>query len=182
MQRCTVEELQRNLAAGAACQVIDVREFSEYEAERVSGASLMPLSQFAQHAGAVDAERTVYVLCRSGNRATQAAQQLVQRGHQDVRVVEGGVQAWAAAGFPLERGAARVWSLERQVRFTAGLLVLIGVILAVTVNPWFVGLSGFIGAGLVFSAATDTCGMGMVLARMPWNQQPKMAAACTPAK
>ena len=181
MQRITVNELQQRLATGADCQLIDVREFAEHAAERINGARLLPLSQFAQHAGAVEQDRTVYVLCRSGGRAAQAAQQLEQRGHADVRVVEGGLLAWAAAGLPVERSASRVWSLERQVRFTAGLIVLIGVILAATVHPWFIALSGFIGAGLVFSSVTDTCGMGMVLARMPWNQQPN-AVSCSPTK
>jgi rhodanese-related sulfurtransferase len=175
MQKCTVTELQQRLATDGDCQLIDVREYAEHAAERLVGARFMPLSQFSQHVDAVDKAQTVYVLCRSGARASQAAAQLEQRGHQDVRVVEGGLLAWQGAGFAVERGASKVWSLERQVRFTAGLIVLIGVVLAATVHPWFIGLSGFIGAGLVFSAATDTCAMGMVLARMPWNQQP---AAC----
>lgn len=176
IQRCTVHELQAQLAGQADCQVLDVREYSEYESERLAGAQLAPLSALEQNAGAIDSTRQIFVLCRSGNRATQAAQRLAQMGFQNLTVVDGGLLAWQAAGLPVEKGTSKVWSLERQVRFTAGLIVLIGVLLASFVHPYFIALSGFIGAGLVFASVTDTCAMGMVLARMPWNQKPKTAA------
>jgi rhodanese-related sulfurtransferase len=88
----------------------------------------------------------------------------------DVVNVEGGTLAWEAAGLPLVHGARKAISLERQVRIAAGFLVLVGAVLAMVVHPYFAGLSAFIGAGLMFSGITDTCGMAMVLARMPWNQ------------
>lgn len=87
-------------------------------------------------------------------------------------MVEGGTLAWEAAGFPVERGESRVISLERQVRIGAGALVVSGVLLARFVHPAFLWLSGFVGAGLVFAGVTDTCGMGMLLAKAPWNQMP----------
>ena len=179
IRRCTAGEALQALAEGAGCQLVDVREFSEYEAERVDGAMLAPLSALDESLGAVDPGRPVYLLCRSGQRASRAAERLTARGFKDVRVVDGGLQAWAAAGLPVERGAGRVWSLERQVRFAAGLLVLAGVLLSL-VSPWFVLISGFVGAGLTFSAVTDTCGMAMMLARMPWNRKPEshQGAAC----
>jgi rhodanese-related sulfurtransferase len=179
----TVEELRRRLAQGQDCQLVDVRECAEYDAEHIAGARLVPLSTFAQQVGEIDRERPVYVVCRSGTRATQAAERLQQLGYPDVRILAGGLQAWIAAGQAVERGASRVWSLERQVRGVAGGLVLLGVLLAWLVHPGFVALAAFVGAGLVFAAVTDTCGMGMVLARMPWNQRPKDSAGttCTPA-
>jgi hypothetical protein len=87
-----------------------------------------------------------------------------------LQVVQGGVQAWEAAGLPLNRGR-KTLSLERQVRIIAGALVVVGAVLGYLVHPAWVGLSGFVGAGLVFAGITDTCGMAMVLARMPWNQR-----------
>jgi hypothetical protein len=96
-----------------------------------------------------------------------------------VRIVEGELQAWVAAGYPVERGTSRVWSLERQVRFAAGTGVLLGVGLAWMAHPWFIALTAFIGAGLVFSTVTDTCGMALMLARMPWNQRPKGGVGAT---
>ena len=82
--------------------------------------------------------------------------------------VEGGTQAWDAAGLPVIRGQKAI-SLERQVRIAAGSLVLTGAVLSHWVHPWWIGLSGFVGAGLIFAGITDTCGMGLLLARMPWN-------------
>ena len=89
--------------------------------------------------------------------------------------------AWANANLPVVKGESMIWSLERQVRFTAGLLVLTGVLLAVLAHPYFILISVFIGAGLVFSAVTDTCAMGMMLARMPWNKGPVTCEARTDA-
>ena len=85
-------------------------------------------------------------------------------------VVEGGTTAWAAAGLPCESTGGRVISLERQVRIAAGALVLVGVLLGWFVHPYFVWLSAFVGGGLIFAGITDTCAMGMLLAKMPWNQ------------
>jgi rhodanese-related sulfurtransferase len=83
--------------------------------------------------------------------------------------VDGGTQAWEAAGLPIVRGQKTI-SLERQVRIAAGSLVVLGAVLGYFVHPYFIGLSAFVGAGLVFAGVTDTCGMGMLLARMPWNK------------
>ena len=111
-------------------------------------------------------------MCRSGNRAKQAADKLLKKGFTDIHVVEGGMVAWAGANLPVVKGDSKVWSLERQVRFAAVGFVLTGVLLSVFVTPYFILLSAFVGAGLMFSALTDTCGMGMILARMPWNKGP----------
>lgn len=91
--------------------------------------------------------------------------------------VEGGTQAWNQAGLPVVRGKKAI-SLERQVRIAAGLLVVTGSVLGCFVSPHWIGLSAFVGAGLTFAGITDTCGMGMLLARMPWNQ----VAKSTPAR
>jgi rhodanese-related sulfurtransferase len=179
----TVDALRARLVEGGACQVIDVREGVEYDTEHLAEARLVPLSAFEPQAASLDPQQTVYVMCRSGSRARQAAERLQQRGYQDVRVVRGGMQAWIAADYPVERGVHRAWSLERQVRLVAGTAVLLGVGLSWVVHPGFSALAAFIGAGLAFSAFTDTCGMAMLLARMPWNQPRKGAAGaiCTRA-
>ena len=117
-----------------------------------------------------------YLFCRSGGRATQAADKLRAAGLENIFVVEGGVDAWAAAGLPVNRGRATM-SLERQVRITAGFLVLTGAVLGYLVNPAWFALSAFVGGGLIFSGVTNTCGMAMVLARMPWNN--RQPACCT---
>jgi rhodanese-related sulfurtransferase len=159
-----------------ACRIIDVREFPEWQAERLPRATLLPLSTLAPDHIAGGRDAPVLVLCRTGNRAAQAAQRLCAAGFTQVSVIEGGLEAWKTAGLPFDRGVSRVWSIERQVRFTAGAIVLAGIICALAISPYFLLLSAGIGAGLMFSAATDTCAMGMLLARMPWNRAPRAAA------
>ncbi|MCM2303794.1 MAG: rhodanese-like domain-containing protein [Elusimicrobia bacterium] len=160
----------RVLETKAPGQLIDVREVSELDALRVEGAMNIPLSRLGELAARLDRNAPVYLLCRSGSRAAESAAKLKELGLRDVLVVRGGLEAWTAAGKPVVRGVSRVWSLERQVRFTAGMIVLVGVALAVAAGPAWLLLSGFVGAGLMFSAATDTCAMALVLARMPWNR------------
>lgn len=167
------------LDGGGECQVIDVREFSEFNSERIADAQLMPLSNFEKHADEIDHSKPVYLMCRSGNRAKNAAEKLASKGFTDIHVIEGGMVAWAGANLPVVKGESKVWSLERQVRFAAGTIVLTGVLLSVFVSPYLLLISAFVGAGLMFSAATDTCAMGMALARMPWNKAP---GACETAK
>jgi rhodanese-related sulfurtransferase len=155
---------------GGECQIIDVREPVEFGAERVPGARLASLSNFETHTVDIDRTKPVYLMCRSGGRAKQAAERLVMKGFTDVQVIQGGMTAWGNANLPAIKGQSKVWSLERQVRFAAGSLVVLGVLLSIIVHPYLIALSAFVGAGLVFAAVTDTCGMAMVLARMPWNQ------------
>lgn len=173
----TVEQLNRLLDGGSECQVIDVREFSEFNSERIDGARLIPLSEFESQSENIDGSKPVYLMCRSGNRAGQAAGKLLKKGFTDVHVINGGMAAWSNANLPVIKGESKVWSLERQVRFAAGLLVLAGVLLASFVSPYLILISAFIGAGLTFSAATDTCAMGMVIAKMPWNKGPAVCDA-----
>src|SRR5687768_4043839 len=130
IKKATVNEINEMLNTGGECQVIDVREFSEFDSERIADAQLMPLSNFERHADEIDHSKPVYLMCRSGNRAKQAAERLARKGFTDVHVVEGGMLAWAEAGLPVVKGESKVWSLERQVRFVAGLLVLLGAILS----------------------------------------------------
>lgn len=172
-----VEEISEMVQTGE-CQVIDVREFPEFQAERIHNSKLVPLSDFEKHESEIDHTKPVYIMCRSGNRAKQAADRLLKKGFTDVHVIEGGMQAWQGANLPVIKGETKVWSLERQVRFTAGSLVLIGVLLGAFVWQPLVWLAAFVGAGLVFSAATDTCTMGLLLAKLPWNRMP--APACEP--
>ncbi len=170
IKQTSVQEISELINGGGACQVIDVREYGEFEAEKIHRAKLVPLSNFERQIGEIDRSQPVYLMCRSGNRAKQAAEKLVKRGFSDVHVIEGGMLAWEGANLPTVKGASKVWSLERQVRFAAGSLVVLGVILSLLLHPYFIALSAFVGAGLVFAAVTDTCGMAMMLARMPWNK------------
>ncbi len=119
----------------------------------------------------------LYVICRSGSRGGKACEKFLKAGFTNVVNIEGGTMACIEAGLPVVRGK-RAISLERQVRIAAGLLVLLGVGLGWFVHPAFFGLSAFVGAGLVFAGITDTCGMGMILARMPWNRCSQSPSSC----
>ena len=178
----TVQEINELISGGGECQVIDVREYSEFNSERIADAQLMPLSNFEKHAAEIDHTRPVYLMCRTGRRASDAAKRLADKGFTDVHVVEGGMLEWSKADLPIVKGESRVWALERQVRFLAGLFVLTGVFLSVFVHPYLVWLAAFIGAGLIFAAVTDTCGMAMMLARMPWNKRPVTCEATKPQR
>jgi rhodanese-related sulfurtransferase len=171
---CTPARLQARIAAGEPVQIIDVREYPEFAAGRIPGAMLRPLSGLPAGAEGLDRAQPVVLVCRTGRRAAMAAGRLEAAGWRQVEVLEGGTTAWAGAGLGLERDRNAPWSLERQVRIAAGALVLAGAGLAVFVHSAFIGLSAFVGAGLIFAGVTDWCGMGLLLAKLPWNR-----AACS---
>ena len=166
---CDVHELRNDLETGAG-SLIDVREFPEYAGGRVPQSKLISLGDIEKRAAEIDRSQTVYLMCRSGRRSAEAQRKLHALGFADVRNVRGGFDAWKQAGLEIEKDEKAVWSLERQVRFTAGLLVFLSVLLSVFVWSPFVWIGGFVGAGLVFAAVTDTCGMALILAKMPWNR------------
>ncbi len=162
---------------GAGLHMIDVRSPAEYAGQHVEGAVCCPLGEWETDKLLADlrqrgfgADDTVYLLCQGGRRAQMAAEKIARESDVNVVVVEGGTQACIPAGLPLRESGRRRISLERQVRIAAGSLALTGVLLGAFVAPGWFALSGFVGAGLVFAGVTDTCAMGLMLARMPWNR------------
>ncbi|MBX7106447.1 MAG: rhodanese-like domain-containing protein [Gemmataceae bacterium] len=175
MTRTTVSasELSELLRAGKRVDIIDVRtpmEFREVHLERARNVPLDELdpAKIMQSRGG-SADDPVYVICRSGGRGQKACDRFRQAGFANVINIEGGTMACVASGLPVVRGQ-KAMSLERQVRIAAGTLVLAGVALGWFVHPYLYGLSAFVGAGLVFAGITDTCGMGLMLAKAPWNR------------
>jgi rhodanese-related sulfurtransferase len=160
------EEIHARFAAGPVA-LIDVRSPAEYQGLHAEGATLIPLEKL--DAKALGPATPVYIICETGPRAEMAAERLKAAGRADVVVVQGGTVRWEQAGLPVVRGP-KVWSMFRQVRLVAGVLVLTGVGLGWFVHPGFYGLAAFVGAGLAFSGITDFCGMALILARMPWNK------------
>jgi rhodanese-related sulfurtransferase len=167
---------------GDKVTLIDVRTPAEYGEVHVDFAHNIPLDRLdAKAVTALCGDGSVYFVCKSGNRSQKACEKLLAVGLKDVTSVEGGTAACEAAGVPVVRGR-KVMSLERQVRIAAGALVAVGAALAAfgpeTPVNWQAigaGLAGFVGCGLVFAGVTDTCGMAMLIARMPWNQ---MSGGC----
>ena len=166
----TVIDLSTLSQSRGTVRMLDVRTPAEFENAHISGAYNVPLDRLREHAQDMrTALGTVVLICQSGRRAQQA-EVLLQHAHMaNVHVLEGGMQAWIASGFPVQRIRPRV-SLERQVRMVAGSVSAMGAIAALTVNAWFAMVPAAIGSGLTFAGITDTCAMGMLLAKLPYNR------------
>jgi rhodanese-related sulfurtransferase len=174
MNTVTVNELAEKLSGGARLRLLDVRSPAEYAHIHATGAHLIPLEEIgpASITGPMlDATDPLYVLCHAGARASIACDKLASLGVKEVCRVDGGTVAWEKASLPVTRGDSQTLSLERQVRIAAGTLVLLGLCLARLIHPGFWGLSAFVGAGLIFAGVTNWCGMGMLIAKMPWNRR-----------
>ena len=175
MQTIDVKELSRLLEQDSSIDLIDVRtpvEFREVHAERARNIPMDRLEPDALVSGQNGGGKTLYLICKGGDRSNMVAKKFVEAGADRVVSVNGGTDAWVAAGYPVVRGK-KAMSLERQVRIAAGFLVFTGALLGFFVHPYLIGLSAFVGAGLMFAGITDTCAMGMLIAKMPWNQVPE---------
>ena len=163
------QELQAALAAPAPPLLLDVREYPEFAAGHLKGARLIPLAEIERRTGELPKNQTIVAMCRTGRRSAEVAATLARLGYTNVSQLTGGVMAWEQAGFPLEKEAHAPWALERQVRLVAGLLILLGLGLS-HIWPLAIVLAWFVPLGLVFAALTDSCMMGMLLAKLPWNR------------
>jgi rhodanese-related sulfurtransferase len=174
-----------DLCKSEKIDLLDVRTAVEYRELHAADARNVPLDQLdpvaVMQARNGSKGAPLYVICRSGSRGRQACEKFLAASFTNVVNVEGGTLAWAECGLPVVRGKKAI-SLERQVRIAAGLLVLLGALVGWLVHPAFIALSAFVGAGLVFSGITDTCGMGLLLAKMPWNQVKDAPTNCCQAK
>ncbi len=153
-----------------------MRTPAEFEEVHIEGAVLHPLTDLDPSLvkKLAEGKSACFIICRSGGRARQAAEKLAGQELPALQVMDGGMQAWEAEGLPVTRGRKTI-SLERQVRIAAGGLVFTGSVLGYFVSPVWFALSAFVGAGLMFAGITDTCGMAMILARMPWNNRTSTA-------
>jgi rhodanese-related sulfurtransferase len=159
----------RTLVDDGQVRLLDVRTAAEFETAHISGSYHVPLATLGEHCSDIcGTDASVVVVCQTGSRATQAAKQLSTNGMDNVRVFDGGIGAWVNAGAPVVRGQEK-WSLERQVRLLAGSIVLTGVVASTRV-PAAKWAAGFVGGGLTFAALSNTCAMGNVLSRLPYNK------------
>ena len=168
-------ELEELIASRADIRLIDVRTPGEFEGAHIAGAYNVPLEALGEHASEIASNQhdDFVLICQSGMRARKAEEALRTSGLTRLHMLDGGMNAWLAANQPARFGPKRM-SLERQVRIIAGGLSVIGGALAILLSPWFAIVPLFVGSGLVFAGLSDTCGMAMVLSRLPHNA----AASC----
>lgn len=173
LQKIDPATMQKWLSEGNVL-IVDVREPDEHRREWIEGATNLPLSDLSQTNGLEADGKTIVFHCKSGMRTIAHAPTLSELARQCGAtagyVLEGGLEGWKAAGHKVHTDRAQPLELQRQVQITAGTLVVTGLLLGLMVHPGFLGLSGFVGAGLVFAGVSGTCGMAKLLALMPWNK------------
>lgn len=165
-------ELRGLLSAPMPPRIIDVRTPGEFETIHIAGAYNVPLDLLREHRDEIRAhlDEHVVLVCHSGQRAAQAEQTLRAAGLANVHILDGGMSAWEAHGYLVNRGAKR-WDLQRQVRFVAGTIVALSILASIVV-PGLKWVAFVMGAGLSITAVTNTCLMGMLLAKLPYNRGP----------
>lgn len=170
----TPDEARRRLADGTA-MLVDIREPMEHAREAIADAKLHSLSTLNASAlsamGGPNAPALIFH-CQSGMRTADNADRLRACGEREAYILQGGLSGWKAAGYPTIIDRTKPIEMQRQVQIAAGLLILMGLLLAWLVSPLFLGLSAFVGAGLVFAGISGWCGMARVLGLMPWNETP----------
>lgn len=177
----SANDLRAHLQTNPTLELLDVRTPAEFRSLRIEFAQNIPLDRLdpsgllVQRNGQTDAP--LYVVCLSGGRSKMACEKLVAAGFRNVINVAGGTKACVEAGLPVVRSGSN-WSLERQSRIAIGALVVLGALLGYAVHPGFYGLSAFMGLGMIFAGLTDSCAMGMIIARMPWNRSSSESRTC----
>lgn len=163
----TISPAQAKALLDQGARLIDIRDADEHRRQAIPGAANMPLSALEPVSG----HPAVIWHCRTGMRTAANAQQLAAMSACPGYILEGGINGWRSAGLPIKADAKAPLEIMRQVQIIAGLLILLGVVLSLTVAHAFVLLSGFVGAGLLMAGATGWCGMARLLALMPWNRR-----------
>ncbi len=169
LHKLSPQQVRERIDAGSAV-LVDIREPDEFARSHVKGAQSQPLTTWEKAHLTIDPDADVIFTCRSGMRTAGACDRLAARVNGDAFVLDGGLDAWAKAGLPVETNADAPMEIMRQVQIAAGSLVLLGVLLGFLVAPSWFALSGFVGAGLTFAGVSGYCGMAHLLMLAPWNR------------
>jgi rhodanese-related sulfurtransferase len=151
--------------------LVDIREPDEFAREHIPGAVSLPLSRLEEGGLTLETKGDVVFHCRSGRRTGDNCDRLAAHVDGPAYMLEGGLDAWKAAGFSIAKDTRAPLELNRQVQMVAGLLVLAGILLGAFAHPAFYALAGFVGAGLAFAGLSGWCGMAHLLATAPWNRR-----------
>lgn len=154
--------------------LVDVRTPQEFQEAHIYQALSLPLADFEPEflEKKIGGIQSVVVSCQSGGRASLAAQKLEKAGW-DVSILEGSLTGWEAKGLPIVRNRPHGITLMRQVQIIIGTLNLAAALLTSFLHPSWIALNILIGVGLIFSGLTGFCGLGLLLAKMPWNRSSK---------
>lgn len=168
-ENVTPKEAKQWLDNGEAT-IIDVREPAEFATKHIQGATLLPLGKITSD-DLPDTHEKIIIYCQKGSRGNSACVKVTDQDNTSVIYnLEGGIEAWQAAGNSVKEGKSKVLPLDRQVQITIGSLALAGSLAAYNYDPAFILLPGFLGAGLLFAGLSGTCGLALIMAKMPWNQ------------
>jgi len=165
----TPTEAHKRLTQGSAV-LVDIREPAEHARESIPGARLAPLSKMENGLPAMPGAKAVIFHCQGGRRTAENAAKLAQCDAPEIYLLEGGLSGWKSAGLKTTVDRSKPIEMQRQVQIAAGSLVVLGLLLAALVSPWFLALSAFVGCGLIFAGVSGWCGMAHLLAVMPWNR------------
>ncbi len=171
VKHVSVAEVQAWLEKDAQSMIlVDVREPVEHRAVCIAQAKLIPLGEITSDKLPTK-QKKIVLQCRLGGRSEKAGEKLLaEDSGLEVYSMDGGIEAWEKAGYPVNKSGGVVLPLDRQTQVAAGFLVFSGTVMGAMVDPWWYVLPGFIGAGLMFAGLSGYCGMARVLAHMPWNQ------------
>ena len=174
-QSCSISPavLHRLVQEGNGPLVVDVRTAGEFRTVHIPGSRNVPLPTLREHRDELlpHLDGDVVLVCRSGARAARAEELLAEAGLRNLRVLDGGMNAWEMADAPVNRGAER-WDMERQVRLVAGSIVLTTGLAGLFV-PGVHLIGTAVGAGLVYAAVSNSCAMGVLLSKLPYNRGPR---------
>jgi rhodanese-related sulfurtransferase len=170
VDRIDTTTLQQLRIDDPGVRILDVRTGGEFETMHIPGSYNVPLDTLGEHVSDFAAvTHPVVLICQAGGRASQAHTKLQAAGNRTMHILEGGMNAWTAAGGEVTKGEQQRWAMDRQVRIGAGVFVVLGVMLSI-VMPRAKWIAALVGVGLTHSAATDTCVVTPLLAKLPYNQ------------
>lgn len=159
-----------NLKNNKDYKLIDVRTPGEFSSSHIEGSVNLPInsSLFNDFKDKTQNFENIIFICQGGTRAKNACNEILSKSKSELSILKGGLNEWKASGLPTIDGSGTI-SLERQVRIAAGMFVLLGTLLGIFISTNYLIIPAFVGAGLMFAGITNTCGLAMILARMPWN-------------
>ena len=165
-----VAQLQQLQLEDPAIRILDVRTGGEFENSHIPGSYNVPLDTLGEHVrDLADVEHPVVLVCQSGGRASQAHEKLTEAGKATLHILEGGMTSWQEAGGDVTVGNTTRCAMDRQVRFVAGIFAIVAVVASIFV-PGLEWIAAGVGAGLAYSAVSNTCAMAAVLAKLPYNR------------